>query len=94
MCVTVTVIAALASFDIVYISTQGGPGNATMVPGLEIYYLAFSEREVGVASALAVVLMVLVLVCVLPIQWLTRERDAMIVARRESLDRPGPAGRC
>ena len=37
VCVTVTVIAALASFDIVYISTSGGPGNATMVPGLEIY---------------------------------------------------------
>jgi raffinose/stachyose/melibiose transport system permease protein len=73
VCVTVTVIAALASFDIVYIATQGGPGNATMVPGLEIYYLAFSQREVGLASALAVVLMVLVLGCVLPIQWLTRE---------------------
>ena len=54
-------IAALASFDIVYISTQGGPGNATMVPGLEIYYLAFAQRQVGLASALAVVLMVLVL---------------------------------
>jgi raffinose/stachyose/melibiose transport system permease protein len=74
VCVTVTVIAALASFDIVYISTQGGPGNATMVPGLEIYYQAFSERQVGVASALAVVLMALVVVCVLPIQWLTREK--------------------
>jgi raffinose/stachyose/melibiose transport system permease protein len=73
VCVTVTVIAALATFDIVYISTQGGPGNATMVPGLEIYYQAFSERRVGVASALAVVLMVLVLACVIPIQWLTRE---------------------
>jgi raffinose/stachyose/melibiose transport system permease protein len=73
VCVTVTVIAALASFDIVYIATQGGPGNTTMVPGLEIYYLAFSQREVGLASALAVVLMLLVLVCVLPIQWLTRE---------------------
>jgi raffinose/stachyose/melibiose transport system permease protein len=73
VCVTVTVIAALASFDIVYVSTQGGPGNTTMVPGLEIYYLAFSQREVGVASALAVALMILVLVCVLPIQWLTRD---------------------
>jgi raffinose/stachyose/melibiose transport system permease protein len=69
----VTVIAALASFDIVYISTQGGPGNATMVPGLEIYYLAFTQRQIGVASALAVVLMVLVVVCVLPLQWFTRE---------------------
>ena len=75
VCVTVTVIAALASFDIVYIATQGGPGNTTMVPGLEIYYLAFSQREVGLASALAVVLMVLVLGCVLPIQWLTREES-------------------
>lgn len=73
VCVTVTVIAALASFDIVYISTQGGPGNSTMVPGLEIFYLAFSEREVGRASALAVVLVALVLVCVLPIQRFTRD---------------------
>jgi raffinose/stachyose/melibiose transport system permease protein len=75
VCVTVTVIAALASFDIIYVSTQGGPGNSTMVPGLEIYYQAFSDREVGVASALAVVLMALVLACVLPIQRLTREES-------------------
>jgi raffinose/stachyose/melibiose transport system permease protein len=72
VCVTVTVIAALSAFDIVYISTRGGPGNATMVPGLQIYQLAFFNREVGLASALAVVLMVLVLACVLPIQWITR----------------------
>jgi raffinose/stachyose/melibiose transport system permease protein len=76
VCVTVTVIAALASFDIVYISTQGGPGNTTMVPGLEIYYLAFAEREVGLASALSVVLIALVLVCITPIQRLTREQDS------------------
>ncbi|HEY7967800.1 MAG TPA: sugar ABC transporter permease [Solirubrobacteraceae bacterium] len=69
VCVTVTIIAALSAFDIVYISTSGGPGNATMVPGLEIYQLAFYNREVGLASALAVVLMMLVLLCVLPIQW-------------------------
>lgn len=75
VCVTVTVIAALASFDVVYISTQGGPGNASMVPGLEIYYQAFTERQVGAASALGVVLMLLVLIVVLPIQWATKERD-------------------
>ncbi|MGC5051494.1 carbohydrate ABC transporter permease [Micromonospora sp. DT48] len=72
ICLTVTIIAALASFDIVYISTSGGPGIQTTVPGLEIYRLAFSQRQVGLASALAVVLMLLVLVCVLPIQRLTR----------------------
>jgi len=72
VCVTVTVIAALSAFDIVYISTQGGPGNATMVPGLEIYELAFYNRQVGLASALAVVLMLLVLACITPVQWFTR----------------------
>lgn len=74
VCVTVTVIAALASFDIVYIATGGGPGIQTTVPGLEIYRLAFAHRQVGLASALAIFLMVLVLCCVLPIQWLTRVR--------------------
>jgi len=73
VCVTVTVIAALASFDIVYIATGGGPGIQTTVPGLEIYRLAFAHRQVGLASALAVALMLLVIVCVLPIQWLTRQ---------------------
>ena len=72
VCLTVTVIAALASFDIVYVSTGGGPGLATMVPGLQIYVLAFSARQVGLASALAVVLIVLVLIVILPIQRLGR----------------------
>jgi raffinose/stachyose/melibiose transport system permease protein len=76
VCVTITVIAALSAFDIVYIATRGGPGNQTMVPGLEIYQLAFFNRQVGVASALAVVLMLLVLLCILPIQWLTRKGSA------------------
>jgi raffinose/stachyose/melibiose transport system permease protein len=73
VCLTVTVIAALAAFDIVWVSTAGGPGNATSVPGIQIYVLAFTQRSVGLASALAVMLMVLVVVVILPIQWLTRE---------------------
>jgi raffinose/stachyose/melibiose transport system permease protein len=73
VCITVTVIASLSAFDIVYISTLGGPGTTTTVPSLEIYRLAFSGRQVGLASALAVILVLLVLVAVLPIQRLTRE---------------------
>jgi raffinose/stachyose/melibiose transport system permease protein len=75
VCLTVTVIAALAAFDIVYVSTGGGPGGATAVPGIQIYILAFLERQVGLASALAVVLIVLVLLVILPIQRLTRGSD-------------------
>jgi len=73
VCLTVTVIAALAAFDIVYVSTAGGPGNSTAVPGIQIYILAFTEQRIGPASALAVMLMALVLVVILPIQRLSRE---------------------
>ncbi|MFD0206888.1 MULTISPECIES: carbohydrate ABC transporter permease [Saccharothrix] len=70
VCVAVTAIAALASFDIVYVTTRGGPGNATSVPGFEVFSLAFAQREVGLASALAVVLVVLVLAAVAPaLRW-------------------------
>jgi len=75
VCVTVTIIAALAAFDIVYVATGGGPGNATAVPGIQIYILAFLERQVGLASALAVVLVILVLLVILPIQRLSRGDD-------------------
>ena len=73
VCLTVTVIAALAAFDIVYVSTAGGPGNSTAVPGIQIYILAFTQRNIGLASALAVLLMILVIVVILPIQRLSRE---------------------
>jgi raffinose/stachyose/melibiose transport system permease protein len=73
VCLTVTVIAALAAFDIVYVATAGGPGNATAVPGIQIYILAFTQRDIGLASALAVLLMLLVVVVILPIQRLSRE---------------------
>jgi len=73
VCLTVTVINALAAFDIVYVATAGGPGNATAVPGIQIYILAFTEQRIGLASALAVMLMLLVLLVILPFQRLSRE---------------------
>lgn len=75
VCLTVTIVAALAAFDIIYVSTGGGPGNSTAVPGIRIYGLAFVARQIGLASALAVALMILVLAIILPIQRLSRESD-------------------
>ncbi|WP_239152689.1 carbohydrate ABC transporter permease [Virgisporangium aurantiacum] len=74
VCATFTIIAALASFDVVQIATQGGPGYQTMVPGVQIYRLTFLQQHVGQASALAVLLAVVVLVVIWPIQRLGRER--------------------
>lgn len=62
--VTVTLISALASFDIVYVTTGGGPGDQTIVPGVLIYKLVFTSNEVGLACALATVLSAIILVFV------------------------------
>ena len=74
VCTTFTTIAALASFDVVQVSTGGGPGYQTMVPGVEIYRLTFLDQRIGQASALAVFLTVLILVVIIPIQRLGRPR--------------------
>ncbi|MFI2203939.1 carbohydrate ABC transporter permease [Streptomyces sp. NPDC020192] len=74
VCVTITIIAALASFDVVYLSTQGGPGTQTMVPGVAVYNLAFNDSRLGAASALAVVLTLIVIAVIAPLQRLFREK--------------------
>jgi raffinose/stachyose/melibiose transport system permease protein len=75
VCVTLTMILALASFDVVYNSTNGGPGGTTMVPGLQVYQLAFTERKIGLASALSLVLALMIWLLILPIQrWTRAER--------------------
>lgn len=55
-----TIIAALKTFDLVYLTTSGGPGSATTVPSYEVYRRAFELKSVGSASAVAIVLTVLV----------------------------------
>jgi raffinose/stachyose/melibiose transport system permease protein len=73
--ITVTTIAALSSFDIIYVTTLGGPGSSTLVPGISIYRLAFTQSSVGLASAFGVVLMAIVILIILPIQIYSRRSD-------------------
>lgn len=72
--ITITVISALASFDVVYVTTGGGPGHKTIVPGVLIYQLVFTSNEVGVACALATVLSAVILAFVAIVGRLGRER--------------------
>ena len=53
---TLTTIAALRNFDLVYLTTGGGPGDATTVPAFEVYQRAFRGGEVGGAAAVGVCL--------------------------------------
>lgn len=61
LCALLRSIDMLKTFDIPYVLTQGGPGNATKFLGLKIYDTGFGEQNfVGRASAMAVVLIVVV----------------------------------
>lgn len=71
----ITTIAALASFDLVFVTTAGGPANQTTVPGLLVYRLAFNEGNIGGASALAVTLSVIVIGIVSLIRFIAREKS-------------------
>jgi raffinose/stachyose/melibiose transport system permease protein len=59
---TLTTIIALRTFDLIYVSTSGGPGTSTTVPSVLVYQNAFSNGRVGLASSIAVVLTALIFV--------------------------------
>ena len=56
-----TVIGSFQVFDTVYVMTAGGPGNATKVANLNIYNTAFAGFRIGEASAMSVVLFLIIL---------------------------------
>ncbi|PZE26060.1 MULTISPECIES: carbohydrate ABC transporter permease [unclassified Curtobacterium] len=59
---TLTIVSALKTFDLVYITTRGGPGNSTTVPAFEAYNRAFNTGQVGAAAAVAVTLTVVIMI--------------------------------
>ena len=59
---TLTTIAALRNFDLVYVTTRGGPGDATSVPAFQVYERAFHGGDVGSAAAIGVCLAAIIFV--------------------------------
>lgn len=55
-----TIIAALRVFDLVYVTTRGGPGDSTLVTGFLVYRSAFQQNLLGYASAVATVMTVII----------------------------------
>lgn len=60
-------IGATSSFQGVLILTGGGPGFATMVPGLTMFNRAYRAQEFGYASAVGLLLFMLTMVATLVI---------------------------
>jgi ABC-type sugar transport system permease subunit len=69
------VIYSLHVFDLIYVMTGGGPGFSTTVLVQYIYQMAFTEGEMGYASAIGVVLYLMLLVFTV-FQWrFTRQSE-------------------
>lgn len=71
---TLTITGALRTFDLVWVTTGGGPGTATLTPAVALYRAAFVNPQVGKAAAIGIVMAVLCLGIALAIQRLA-ERD-------------------
>jgi raffinose/stachyose/melibiose transport system permease protein len=72
--ITVTVIGAMSTFDIILATTGGGPGNATRV--LNILTLdQFGIGYFGLASATSLVVTILVTLTAIPLIWYLRRRE-------------------
>ncbi|WOP19567.1 sugar ABC transporter permease [Raineyella sp. LH-20] len=56
---TLMIVGSLTYFDIVYVLTQGGPGYATRILPLDMYLTGFSASDLGNASVLAVILVII-----------------------------------
>ena len=56
-----TIIAALRVFDLVFVTTRGGPGESTLVTGFLVYRSAFLQNQTGYAAAIATILTLIIL---------------------------------
>jgi raffinose/stachyose/melibiose transport system permease protein len=57
--VILNLIAAVKSFDLVYLLTRGGPYHASEVMAVGVYQQAFAVHHMGYAAALSVVLLLI-----------------------------------
>jgi len=70
----ITAINALKAYDIIYAMTSGGPANRTQLLSTWMYFLTYNYNQVGLGTAIAVVLFSLTLIFAIPyIRFMTRK---------------------
>lgn len=65
---TLMAVGSLTYFDIIFVLTSGGPGIATRILPLDMYLTGFKGNEMGIASAIAVMLVVIGLTLAMAVQ--------------------------
>lgn len=72
---TLTLIGALRVFDLVWLTTRGGPGTSSITPSVLLYSKAFTQSDVGAGAAIGVLLAVMSLLIALVIVRVMDDRD-------------------
>ena len=72
--ISIRAMDAFRFFDLVYVLTSGGPGTATETITLYTYQLGFRMLDVGKASALGVLTLIIVASMIAMLIWLMRGR--------------------
>jgi multiple sugar transport system permease protein len=75
MTLILSVIGSFLAFTQFFVLTQGGPGTDTTPIVLYIYQRAFVQLQVGAATALSIVLVIVVALISAGQFWLLRDRD-------------------
>lgn len=57
-----TFIGSIQDFGRIYMTTQGGPGHATYTPMLELYYNMSKFQNYGVASAIGILMFIIIFI--------------------------------
>lgn len=76
-CVVLASVAMVSQFDIIYMTTKGGPGNATLNLPTYLYKIITLENNYGKANAVGVIQIALGLVLVILIQKLFNQKQEM-----------------
>jgi multiple sugar transport system permease protein len=56
----ISVVGSLLAFNQFFVMTDGGPGTSTVTVVMSVYDTAFAQMDVGLASAMSVVLVIVV----------------------------------
>jgi len=68
---TLMIVGSLTYFDLIFVLTGGGPGNATRILPLDMYLKGFRSYDMGAASVVAVFLVVVGLLVALALNRLS-----------------------
>lgn len=73
-CVTLASVAMVSQFDIIYMTTKGGPGTSTLNLPIYLYKAATLENNYGKANAVGVAQIIIGITLVILIKGLFREK--------------------